>query len=93
MLTRMLTGCSARTLIDGVRHTAMNFGDVLRGKTLDSQLLEPSLLDSFLDYAIGNEGYLLGHSKACGMISNDDAMMNSDEVAHGDMQNREIGRS
>jgi hypothetical protein len=70
----------------------MNSSDVLRGETPDSQLLEPPLLDSFLENTIGNEGYLLGHSKACGIISNDDAMTNSGEVAHGDMQNREIGR-
>jgi hypothetical protein len=43
--------------------------------------------------APGTTAKLSDHSSACGMISNDDAVKNSGEVAHGDMQNREIARS
>jgi hypothetical protein len=55
MLTRKLSACSARPMIDGVRCPAMIFGDVLRGKTPDSQRLRPPLPDSTLQEILGVE--------------------------------------
>jgi hypothetical protein len=76
-LTRKLSVCSARPMIDRVRRPAANSGDVLRGKTPDSLLLELPLHDSFLETAIGTEEYLLGHSTDEGVVSIVRAVMNS----------------
>jgi hypothetical protein len=76
-------------MIDGVKRPVANSGDVLRGKTPDSLLLELPRHDSLLETAIGTEEYLLGHSTDEGMVSVEVAMMNSGEFVHRDVQNRE----
>jgi hypothetical protein len=75
--------------VTGDELTVADSGDVLRGKTPDSLLLELPLHDSFLETAIGTEEYLLGHSTDEGVVSVDDAVMNSGEFVRSDVQNRE----
>jgi hypothetical protein len=47
-------------------------GEVLRGKTSDSRLAQPPLLDSLLGKYIGNEAHLLGHSMVSGTTCSND---------------------
>jgi hypothetical protein len=56
---------------------------LLRKGTISYQRLELPLLDSLLSDEIGNEAHLLGHSKDSGMVSIDDAVMNSGELHSG----------
>jgi hypothetical protein len=64
-------------------------GEVLQKGTTDYRRLELPLLDSLLCDEIGSEAHLLGHSKDSGMVAVDVAEMNSGEVVHSDVQNRE----
>jgi hypothetical protein len=64
-------------IVDGGSLSFTNSGELLRGRTSDSQLLEPPLLDSLHENDIGNEEYLLGHSMDEGVVSIAGAVMNS----------------
>jgi hypothetical protein len=64
-------------------------GGHLQGRTSDSRLPKPPLLDSLFGNEIGSEAHLLGHSKASGMVAVDNAVTNSGEFVRSGVQNRE----
>jgi hypothetical protein len=66
---------------------------LLQGRMADYRWLELPLLDSHPSDEVGHEAHLLGHSMDLGIVSIDNAVTNSGEVACRDMQNKEIGRS
>jgi hypothetical protein len=90
-LTTVLFGWSTVTIADGGGLSFADSGELLWGITSDSQLPRLPLLDSLFGNEIGSEAHLLGHSKVCGVISNDDVMTNSGEATRSDIKNREIG--
>jgi hypothetical protein len=72
-LTRILPIWSTTTIDDGSELSSADSSEMLRKGTMDYRLLEPPLIDSFLQEEIGNEAHLLGHSKDSGMSYSDGA--------------------
>jgi hypothetical protein len=88
-LTVVLSRWSTATIVDGGGLSFADSGELLRGITSDSRLPRLPLLDSLFGNEIGSEAHLLGHSKVCGVISNDDVVTNSGEVLRFSGKDRE----
>jgi hypothetical protein len=60
-------------ILDGGELGFADFDEHLQGRTSDSRLPKPPLLDSLFGNEIGSEAHLPGHSKVSGMACSDDA--------------------
>jgi hypothetical protein len=79
MLTRMLTGCSLRTIMTGEDLTVADSGDHLRRRTAKFAQLRPPLIDSTHLDDLQSKAVRLVHSTELGVVSTIGPDMNSGE--------------